>query len=95
MPISQAAAIARVRGKRPLPAGTSFRAKLFGTDYWAVVETSSNGDVEVLGPGGGGGYGWAVYNVDAHTGDIKGAEAGPPGSTPSDWDSLPDRTSSC
>jgi hypothetical protein len=95
MPISQAAAIARVRGTVPVPTGHRFRAKLFGTDYWAVVETSPNGDLEVSGPGGGGGYGWAVYNVDAHTGDIKGVEAGPPRSVPSDWDALPQRASSC
>ena len=29
------------------------------------------------------------------TGDLKGASAGPPGSSPSDWNSLPDRTSHC
>jgi hypothetical protein len=95
MPISQADAIARVRGTRPIPAAHKFRARLFGTDYWAVVETSPNGDVEVDGPGGGGGNGWAVYNVDAHTGDIKSVEAGPPRSAPADWNALPDRTSSC
>jgi len=95
MPISRAAAIARVRGPGPVPAWHRFRAKLFGTDYWAVEETSPTGDVEAGGPGDMGDYGWAVTEVDAHTGYIKGVEAGPVGSSPSDWNALPDRTSSC
>jgi hypothetical protein len=94
VPVSAAAAIARVRGPR-VPANHKFQAKLFGTDYWAVEETSPDGDVEVGGPGDMGHHGWAVFNVDAHTDAITGASAGPPGSTPTDWNSLPDRTSTC
>ncbi len=37
----------------------------------------------------GGPYAWAVFDIDAHTGDIKSVRAGPTGSTPSDWNALP------
>ena len=87
VPISREAAIARAMGSSADVAATDpAKAKLVGTDYWAVeVEGSVMPEFAR-----GGRFAWAVYNVDAHTGDIRGAEAGPPGSTPSDWNSLPD-----
>jgi hypothetical protein len=92
MPVSRAAAIARVVHGDVVPRSGKVRAKLFGTDYWAVeVEGSPNDPPRLRDTP----VGWVVYNVDAHTGDLKGASAGPPGSTPLDWNSLPNRTSNC
>jgi hypothetical protein len=87
VPISREAAIARAMGSSAEVAATdTAKAKLVGTDYWAVeVEGSVMQEFAR-----GGQFAWAVYNIDAHTGDIRGAEAGPPGSTPSDWNALPD-----
>jgi hypothetical protein len=93
--ISAAAAIARVRGLDGVPATATVRAKLFGTDYWAVEVASADDKLTLDAPGASGHVGWAVFNVDADTGDLRGINAGPPGSTPSDWNSLPNRTSSC
>jgi hypothetical protein len=92
LPISRAAAIARVmRASDEVAPGDTAKAKLFGTDYWAV---------EVVGSvtpafSRGGPSGWAVYDIDAHSGDIRGVTAGPVGSTPTDWESLPDPASRC
>ena len=92
VPISRAAAIARVmRASDEVRATDTARAKLFGTDYWAVeVEGSVTPAFSH-----GGHFAWAVFNVDAHTGDIRTMSAGPPGSTPLDWNSVPNRTSNC
>jgi hypothetical protein len=92
VPISRAAATALVmRASDEVPATDTARAKLFGTDYWAVeVEGSVTPAFSH-----GGHFAWAVFNVDAHTGDIRGMSAGPPGTTPSNWNSLPNRTSNC
>ena len=92
MPISEAAVIAKVRQFSDVPASATVRAKLFGTDYWAVEVGGSPSDPPRLRDAP---VGWVVYNLDAHTGDLRGANAGPPGSTPTDWNSLPNRTSSC
>jgi hypothetical protein len=87
VPISREAAIARVMRPAEIAATDTAKAKLVGTDYWAVdVEGSVMPELHAQG----GHFAWAVFNVDAHTGDIRGVEAGPPGSTPSDWNSLPD-----
>ena len=92
VPVSRAAVIARIVHIDGVPRNAKVRAKLFGTDYWAVeVEGSPNDQPRLRDTP----VGWVVYNVDAHTGDLKGASAGPVGSTPSDWNSLPNRTSSC
>jgi len=91
MPISRAAAIARIIHTDGIPRNARVRAKLFGTDYWAVEVEGSPLQPPMMPYR----VGWAVYNVDAHTGDLKGVAAGPPGSPPSDWNALPDRTSSC
>ena len=92
MPVSRAEVIARIVHVDGAPRNAKVRAKLFGTDYWAVeVEGSPNDPPRLRDTP----VGWVVYNVDAHTGDLKGASAGPAGSTPSDWNSLPNRTSSC
>lgn len=88
VPISREAAIARAMGSSAEVAATdTAKAKLVGTDYWAVEVEGGSVMPEFAR---GGQFAWAVYNIDAHTGDIRGAEAGPPGSTPSDWNSLPD-----
>jgi hypothetical protein len=92
MPVSRAAVIARFAHGDGAPRNAKVSAKLFGTDYWAVEVEGSPGDLPRLRDTP---VGWVVYNVDAHTGDLKGASAGPPGSTPADWNSLPNRTSSC
>lgn len=93
MPISQAAVVAKVRRiSDEVPASARVRAKLFGTDYWAVeVEGSPNNPPRLRDAP----VAWVVYNIDAHTGDLRGASAGPRGSAPADWNALPDRTSSC
>src|SRR5436190_23791354 len=92
MPVSRAAAIARVVHVDAVPRSGKVRAKLFGTDYWAVeVEGSPTHPALFRGDT----VGWVVWDVDAHTGDLKGASAGPPGASPADWNRLPDRTSHC
>jgi hypothetical protein len=92
MPVSRAAVIARIAHGDGMPRNAKVSAKLFGTDYWAVEVEGSPSDLPRLRDTP---VGWVVYNVDAHTGDLKGASAGPPGSTATDWNALPDRTSSC
>jgi hypothetical protein len=92
LPISRKAAIAQVMKISDEVAATdTAKAKLFGMDYWAVeVEGSVTPAFSH-----GGRFAWAVFNVDAHTGDLRGMSAGPPGSTPSDWNSLPDPAAGC
>jgi hypothetical protein len=92
MPVSRAAVIAKIDRFDGVPRNARVNAKLFGTDYWEVEIEGSTSDPPKLRDMP---FGWVVYNVDAHTGDVRSESAGPPGSMPSDWDSLPDRTSTC
>jgi hypothetical protein len=77
------------------PAVTVYNGEFDSTArYWAVEITGPKGTVTVEGPGASGPVGWAVYIVDARTGDIVGLEAGPqPKSLV--WDALPDHSGAC
>jgi hypothetical protein len=77
------------------PAVTVFNGEFESTSlYWAVEITGPTGSVTVEAPGAGGVVGWAVYDIDARTGDIAGLEAGPRPKAPA-WDALPDHSGAC
>jgi hypothetical protein len=57
--------------------------------YWVVEVTGT-----VTPALGRGSYAWAVYNIDARTGDVGGVEAGPESKAPG-FDALPDHSSDC
>jgi hypothetical protein len=58
--------------------------------YWAVEVRGTVTDLL----GGRGSYAWAVYNIDARTGDIGGVEAGPQPKSPR-FAALPDHSGEC
>ncbi len=62
------------------------------TQFWAVEVRGSVTPSFAMGDHG---YAWGIFDVDAHSGDIPGMTAGPAGSSPSFWDSLPDHASEC
>jgi hypothetical protein len=92
LPITRGAAIAKVMkiSDEVAPTDTA-KAKLFGTDYWAVDVEGSVTPAFSRGEQ----FAWAVFVVDAHTGDIRGVSAGPPGSSPAEWNALPDPAAGC
>jgi hypothetical protein len=57
--------------------------------YWVVQVTGT-----VTPALGRGSYAWAVYNVDARTGDVRGVEAGPDSKAPG-FDAFPDHSNDC
>jgi hypothetical protein len=57
--------------------------------YWVVLVTGT-----VTPALGRGSYAWAVYNIDARTGDVGGVEAGPAAKAPG-FNALPDHARDC
>ncbi len=77
------------------PAVTVYNGEFDSTSrYWAVEITGPKGTVTVDGPGASGPVGWAVYIIDARTGDLGGLEAGPQPKSLA-WDALPDHSGEC
>ncbi len=62
--------------------------------YWAVEVTNPQGKVAVVAPGFRSPVAWAVYLIDARTGDVQGV-AGGPKSSAQRWDRLPDHSGAC
>ncbi|MDQ1385551.1 MAG: hypothetical protein QOG65_2930, partial [Actinomycetota bacterium] len=77
------------------PAVTVFNGEFDATSlYWAVKVTGPKGTVQIVAPGAGGTFAWAVYDIDARTGDSGGLAAGPKPKVPA-WDALPDHSRAC
>jgi hypothetical protein len=77
------------------PAVTVFNGEFDATSlYWAVKVTDPKGTMQIVAPGARGTFAWAVYDVDARTGDIGGSAAGPEPKVPA-WDALPDHSGAC
>ena len=57
--------------------------------YWAVAVTGT-----ITPDFGRGKYSWAIFAINAHTGDVTGMSAGPEPKPPG-FDALPDHTGEC